>query len=212
MRARPKTSGEIAAPGGARADQQAMQSICAGLPRNPGGYSHEAGALRGIDDGRAVVDSGVGTCGTLRYHARRDAAVGRDPRWKDDWAHSRAPRRRRKRARRSRSGARPAGATVTEARRTMNNDLVPELPPFQLTEYVRKAFECTTREQLDDLTRRIWHRYGRGAGATVNAAALERLKARILERREMLDGLNHSRPSSATSSRSSAPAKVESID
>ena len=73
----------------------------------------------------------------------------------------------------------------------MSNDLVPELPPFQLTEYVRKAFECNTREQLDDLTRRIWHRYGRGAGATLNAAALERLKARILERRAMLEVAGH---------------------
>ena len=91
----------------------------------------------------------------------------------------------------------------------MSNDLVPELLPFQLTDYVRKAFECGTREELDDLTRRVWHRYGRGAGATVNAAALDRLKARILERREMLATLQQTRPASATSSSTPAPAKTE---
>ena len=92
----------------------------------------------------------------------------------------------------------------------MSNDLVPELPPFQLTEYVRKAFECNTREQLDDLTRRIWHRYGRGAGATLNAAALERLKARILERRAMLAGMQQARPRSPTASLTSATPQGES--
>lgn len=91
----------------------------------------------------------------------------------------------------------------------MSNDPVPELPPFQLTEYVRKAFECSTREELDDLTRRIWHRYGRGPGVTVNAAALERLKVRILERREMLAGLHQTPPSAATASSSLAPPKSE---
>jgi hypothetical protein len=91
----------------------------------------------------------------------------------------------------------------------MSPDPVSELPSFQLTEYVRKVFECDTREQLDDLTRRIWHRYGRGAAATVNAAALERLKARILERRAMLATLHRTQPPSTSSSPSSAAANAD---
>ena len=91
----------------------------------------------------------------------------------------------------------------------MSNNLALTLPAFQLTEYVRKVFECETREQLDDLTRRIWHRYGRGAGATVNAEALERLKARILERREMLAALQQEQRSKATESTSSVTPKAE---
>jgi hypothetical protein len=49
------------------------------------------------------------------------------------------------------------------------------------------VFECGTREDLDDLTRVICRRYGRGEGVTVNAVALATLNKRILERRAMLD-------------------------
>jgi hypothetical protein len=61
------------------------------------------------------------------------------------------------------------------------------LQPFQKVEFIRRVFECGTRKQLDDLTREIWRRYGRGASAAANQDALADLKARILERRVMLD-------------------------
>ena len=64
------------------------------------------------------------------------------------------------------------------------------LQRFQVADYIRKVFECGTRRELNDLTREIWRRYARGDGETVNAAALANLKARILERRVMLEQSN----------------------
>jgi hypothetical protein len=72
----------------------------------------------------------------------------------------------------------------------MSHEIAVPLQPFQVADYIRKIFEAGTRRQLNDLTREIWRRYARGDGATVNAAALANLKARILERRGMLDRSN----------------------
>lgn len=73
-----------------------------------------------------------------------------------------------------------------EARRAQAESEPHRLDAFVLTKATKAIFATRTRRELDNLTRRLWRRYGTAPSAAVNRVALEQLKRGILARREML--------------------------
>lgn len=73
-----------------------------------------------------------------------------------------------------------------EARRAQRESEPHRLDAFLVTKYTKAVFATRTRRELDNLTRRLWRRYGAGPSAAVNRVALEQLKTSIIARREIL--------------------------
>jgi hypothetical protein len=73
----------------------------------------------------------------------------------------------------------------------LHNKTAPRISPAQRQALIQEVFAQWNRPALDALTRRIWRTYGRGEAATVNAEALDWLKAAIVARREAVSRDEH---------------------
>jgi hypothetical protein len=60
----------------------------------------------------------------------------------------------------------------------------PRITPEKRQALIQEVFAQWNRPALDELTRRIWRRYARGEGATLNAEPLRWIRAAIEARRE----------------------------